>query len=423
MNLKIEINMTDAVNSVSQTKRITDYVREATPSLFNNPTVFTDQFIPDEFMFRDAEIEEIVYNLKAFFQNIPPNHIHIYGPPSTGKSHIIRKIVEELNEMAEAMGLSILYVYTNCHDTTLTGVYTKVAQHFDPSFPNRGVGREDIKNFIKQKISGMKIVFIFDEIDKMASSANQRKPVSTLINTFTRLSEDNRFQSQVSIVVISNSKNIVKEIDSATKSTFQPLFIIFREYNAPEITDILLDRCRRGFKEGIIEDAIIKHFGANLRSENRDLRTGLKVFLMAGRNAGNNGGDTITYDDIRYALDQVEKNIIRETIHKYSDQEVMIIHSLAVACSEKREPNSKDLFRAYSNTVKLYGLALKPLTWKHISTILLPKMEVQGWFIKDLKSMGYGEGVTNIYKMDNDEISEILKVTRAELKLRCEGFP
>jgi len=392
-------------------RKITDFLKDN--SVFKKATVLSENYIPDKFLFREEEIKKIMHNLTGYFEGIPPNNMFIVGSPSTGKTHIMLAISNTLNEHAMKEGDNIKYIYVNVGGKTLPQILVDIASKLGLNVViNFGLG---ILSMINKKLNG-NYCFIFDEFDRIKKTTDYQNPYDVIINSFSRIG------SHVRIVVIANNMKIFDKLEAPTQSSFSPNKLYFRPYNADEITEILKDRCERAFNEGVIDEEVVARFGAWIYRTGVDLRTAFKVLLSAGRLVGsrdNNGKkQKITFDDLQISFKEVEKNILREVLSKLNDTELFFIHSIAIAQRErgKSEVEKNTVYSTYQRLCN--NLGMQPLSWRHLSTYIAPKIEIQGIIKSEVHGRGKGKGTSTFFSIDGSEINEMIQMTTSEINKR-----
>ncbi len=406
-------------------RQLTDFIQATPEGIFEDVKYLKEKYIPEEFPFREDEIQSVIYNWSAFFDGMTPDHTWIYGPPSTGKSHVSRRAVEELNSRAKKLDIpDIRYVYVSCNNKTLPKVYASLLSNIGvDKAPKRGISVDDQMDRLKNKIDGMKVLFVFDEIDKMISTQPYYRPQETLINHFTRITDDDpaHFDAEVSIAVILNNPKVIDDMDASTQSTFSPQKIFFKAYNAVETSKILLKRCRQAFRDDVISDDVVKRFGANIYQSSRDLRTAFKVLRQAGRRVGVNGGDRIKYTHLQDSLDKVEKDIMSDMLSNFDDTQLAL--TLAVTTAYKNANNggkgamSDDVYKHYKKVANNFNLRV--LSRRHIMDNVVPRMEVQGIFTKSLHGRGRRQGVSAYFSIDEGDQQQLLEECTKQLKQKC----
>jgi len=390
--------------------RIDEFVERK--SVFKNAQVLTEDYIPSKLLFREEEMKTIMSNLTAFFQQIKPNNMFILGQPSTGKTHILIAISNALSEEAKKRDLNIHYIYTNIGSMTLPQALVEIANSMG-IHATKTMGLE-IASKIKDEVrkTGQYYCFILDEYDKMKVTRDHKNPYDVLINIFSRMG------SHVCVTVVANNKNILSNIEPATKSSFSPQKLYFRDYNALEVTNILKDRCALAFSENVIDPAVISRFGAWIYRSGVDLRTSLKILLNAGRKLANDGGTCITFEGLMTAFKEVERNMMSDVISKLNDSEILLIHAIASAQKSRnvKEVEKNIVYSAYCDLCN--KLELQPLTWKHLITYICPKIEALHIINSDVHGRGKGKGTSTYFSIDGAELDDIIHMTKEEISNR-----
>jgi len=390
-------------------RKITDFINKDT--VFKDAKILSEDYIPDKFLFRDEEINQIISNLSAFFNGFPPNNMFIYGPPSTGKTHIMMSISNTLNEYAENQGEKIKYIYINAGGRTCPQVLVDVAYSVGlNAVINMGT---NIISMVERKLNG-KYYFIFDEFDRIKKTPLYPNPYDTIINPFTRMG------SHVRIAVIVNNHKIYDKLEPATKSSYSPSKLYFRAYSIDETMKIIIDRCEKAFKEGVLEEGDIIYFARWIHRSGVDLRTAFKVLFTAGRIASNGKKEKITYEDLQHAFKEVEQNMLKNTLSKLNDTELVFIHSIAVAQNnhEGGEVEKNIVYETYRRICNQVGLS--QLSWKHLSTYITPKIEMQGIIKTSIHGRGRRRGTATFFSIDGASVDEMLKLTTEEVNRRFE---
>lgn len=398
--------------NVSGIKKITEFL-ENNDTVFKQAQVLSEKYIPDNFLFREEEIRQIIHNLTAFFEDVPPNNMFLVGSPSTGKTHILLYLTGVLNDYAVKEGRKIKYVYVNVGGKTLPQSLVNIAEKMGlNAVKNFGLGTFDM---IVKNIDGC-YFFIFDEFDRIKKTPDYTNPYDIIVNLFSRIG------SNVRLTLVANNVKIIEKLEAPTKSSFSPNQLYFRSYNAFETTEILKDRCKKAFIDGVIDEETIAKFGAWIYRSGVDLRTSFKILLNAGRNVSvGNTGDLekkITFDVLMKSFKDVEKNILQEILSKLNDSELLLIHSIASAQKKynKTEVEKNIVYKTYQTLCNSF--AISPLTWRHISSYITPKIEMQGIIRTDVHGRGKGKGTATFFSLDCGDLNEILKTTSYEIKRR-----
>jgi len=378
--------------------------------IFKNPEVLKDRYIPDKFLFRDNERKRIMDEIMMYFYDnrLEPNDIYIYGPPSTGKTHMIKSIINEVNEFAKKYEWNIQMIYTSFKNRTYTqglgylaGINVK---------PKSGYSSDDlVRRIVDNKLRKNDLTgIVFDEIDKMRFTSTYKidTEIDNLVGTFTKFYE--MFDNVKIFSIFISNKDINKYLTHPTKSTFSPLHINFRGYTPSEIYKILEDRCKMAFNDGIIDDNALSALIQKLKTIH-DLRLGLKTLFMSGKLLPILGKDKIDEEVIDKAFEEVQKNMVSDRISKLDYTNLLVVYYTALLQKENHNyPQMTEIYNIYKKNI--IG---KPLSFNYISNYVVPRLEGEGLLMSEVKGLGRGRGKARFLYVDEGWIDDII--------LFCEG--
>jgi cell division control protein 6 len=109
---------------------------------------------------------------------------------------------------------------------------------------------------------------------------------------------------------------------------FRPEEVYFPVYDATEIYDILFERARRGFHDGVIGDAELERV-ADRTAESGDLRVGIDLLRRAGLNAEMRASKTIAEEDVESAYDKSKHVHLSRSLRGLSESERALVRVLA----------------------------------------------------------------------------------------------
>ena len=272
--------------------------------IVTNPSVFELEYIPEKVLFRESEINEIVDTIKTH------SNLFIYGPSGVGKTLTIKYVIRDLDNA----------FYVNCWvNNTKFLIASELASQAGLKFIE-GKSADHLILMFKRAVNPK--VIIFDEIDK----ANDLNFLYKFVELFPK----------ASLILISNSLNILNRIDPRILSRLMLRHLLFDKYNKEQIIKILKYRVKYGLKRGSISDDLIRVIAQY--SLKTDLRQGIHILYLAALSAE----DKITMELIRNAIKKVEPKF------ELSDEDKIIINSI------NGEISSGELYEVYkSNGGKL----------------------------------------------------------------------
>lgn len=393
--------------------------------IFKNPEIFSTDYIPNKFLFRDKEISEIENTIKAniTLKKVVKN-IHIWGPPSTGKTHIIKRIIERFKTL---YGNKLYYV--SGKENTLQRVMVQlIREYFNPDYPLRGYTVSDMKDDIIKYVKEEDIVgFVFDEIDRIYPTRAYKNPQDFLINMFSRINEDIN-KPKIFLIVISNKPSDEMYLQPSTISYFRPYNIYFHSYYPDEITEILWDRCQKGFYEGIISRESLSEFVAKSLwyrkhpfsykgniSETADIRLGLKTLVDAGIYISQNNMDKIDFNILNLVLRNIEKNAYEQIVKNLDDLQLILLYVLHKLQLKSNIIRSADVYNEFERICKNMKIEIYSTRTMYACAERLEKL---GLITSSVRGLGKGKGVTTVFKVSTQ--IDILDILEDELRKRAE---
>lgn len=274
--------------------------------------VFDFNYIPEEPLMRDEGKMLIDEMLQFRFSGIP-NHVAIVGGRGSGKTLTVRYLQRVMAEHAD-----LEVIYGNCrHQNTSF----KLLAHF-LDVQARGASMTELFERFCCTYR-RKMVVVLDEIDLM-SPKDRRREILYLLS---------RSEQPYMVVMLSNSPQVLKELDAATRSSLQPLPVHFKNYNAPQIREILLHRAQRGLHRW--DDAHLDEIAAlTTRLTNSDARVAIKTFQYTVTRPG---------QDLRTSFEQARRDLVIDLINDLSDGTLMILWAAATS----RVDFAKEIYQRY----------------------------------------------------------------------------
>ncbi len=266
-------------------------------SVITNEEVFSIDYLPEKILFRESEINEIVDVIKTH------SNLFIYGPSGVGKTVTVKYVIKDLENA----------YYVNCWvNSTKYLIASELTSQAGLKF-TEGKSADHLIIMLKKAVNPK--VLIFDEIDKASDLNFLYKFVELFPNT--------------SIILISNSLNILNRIDPRILSRLMLRHLLFDKYNKEQILEILKFRVKHGMKKNAISEDLLRVVAQY--SLKTDLRQGIRVLYLAGIKAEKK----ITMEEIREAIKKLEPKF------ELSDEDKIIINSI------EGEMTSGELYEAY----------------------------------------------------------------------------
>lgn len=344
-------------------------ILKSSETLFKNETALDYSFTPKLVPYREREQRIIAGCIKPLFDKKNGRHAFIYGQPGVGKTVALTKMLEELEQETE----EIIALHINCwkHNTTYK-IILEICDKMDFKFV-QNKKTEELFRWIKQALNKKSAVFVFDEADKLED----------LDFLYMILEEIYR----KTVILITNYKEWLVELDERIKSRLMPEVIEFRHYNLEETKGILMQRAEYAFQPNILENEAFNLI-AKKTFDMQDMRVGLHLLKESAHIAEDKSSRKINLEHAHQALDKIDEFTIKNPEELASDEQMIL--ELAKANSGKRIGN---LFKCYQDNGG--KLAYKSFQRK------IEKLE-KNKFITVEKTAGGDEGNTTIVKSNSE---------------------
>jgi archaeal cell division control protein 6 len=342
-------------------------------SLFKNKGVLQVRYTPDSIPHRDDQIKSIASILASTLRGDRPSNLFVYGKTGTGKTLSVQYVQNEIIKKAEELGVNVNFEYLNCKlkkvaDTEYR-VLAALIRQLGGEIPSTGLPTDRVWAKFIELIDNKKqlIVFVFDEVDQMI-----KKMDDTFLYSFTRLNQE-LSKAQISLIGISNEVTFLENIDPRVRSSLGEEEFVFHPYNAIQLQDIMKERCKSAFNEGVVADGVIAKCAAYAAREHGDARRALDLLRIAGELSEREGEKEIGEKYIDLANLKMERDKILDIIEGEPKQFQLVLYSILQLTKEAKGGN---LDKFYTGDVYCYyesvcnNTKTDVLTQRRISDIL-----------------------------------------------------
>ncbi|HLD18652.1 MAG TPA: AAA family ATPase [Candidatus Nanoarchaeia archaeon] len=339
-------------------------------SLFLNPVALDFDYHPKVLLYREREQRTIAAAIKPLFTGRTGRNLFIYGQPGLGKTIACRHVLQELEEQTD----EIHVLYINCWQKNTTfKILVEICEQLGYKF-TQNKNTEQLLVIIKNIINKSSAVFAFDEADKLEDV----NFIYTLIEHIFKKA----------IILITNDKNWLVNLDDRVKSRLIAEMLEFRPYSEAEIKGILKTRADFAFVKGVLDPLA---FDAVCRKtfELKDVRAGLYLLREAGNAAEERSSKKITIADVEMAIAKLEEFKIKD-IEALEEDMRMILGLIKNNSGDK----IGELYRKYSEAG---GKAVYKTFQRKIEKLS------QGKYIETEKIPGGAEGKTTIVRYASEK--------------------
>jgi len=328
-------------------------------TLFRDEQVFNPNYLPDNLLFRDKELQSLVALIKPGLRGGKPHNTLVIGPPGTGKTTTVHYLFDEVEKTSDKM----VTVHINCKlSNTKFSVFSDIHKKvYGYRPPDTGVPYKRVYEKVMTKLEqrGQSLLVALDDIDFLF----EQKYANDIMYDILRAYE--HYPNVRTGVIALLSKQDFREV-LATKlySIFMPQEIEFPPYSMSEIYEILKIRAQAGFFQGVISDELIEVIAGHT-ARHGDLRVGITLLSSSGIMAESKAKRKIELDDIESAYEKKARFVtLEEKLSVLSDGETKLFLEIARNAgikSGKLYENVKDVlnkktFSQALNKLETYGL-------------------------------------------------------------------
>ncbi|MFC4543068.1 Cdc6/Cdc18 family protein [Halosolutus amylolyticus] len=194
----------------------------------------TRTYLPAQLVDRESE-QETLSEAFAADTETRLQHIHIYGPRGTGKTHLVKQFLTTFPST-----VTTCYVSGRPHDTQYK-VLERLLQQLTGERVGTGHHVSGLQRRIEQTLT-LETVIVLDEVDFLLLNDGD-----DLLYFLTRL------ENTAVITVSANHRSLESELDARTYSSFQPQVLTLNPYTPSQVEQILSERARRALEPQSVE--------------------------------------------------------------------------------------------------------------------------------------------------------------------------
>ncbi len=385
-------------------------------SIFIDKTPLMPNYLPDEVLHRDEQIETIANILAPVLKLNKPSNLFVYGKTGTGKTVSVKYVTSEIMEVAKKHNKPVKAYYLNCKlkkiaDTEYR-LIAHIARQFGKVIPPTGLPTDEVYNIFYRTLDCQKqiVILILDEIDQLI-----KKTGDEILYNLTRINEQ-LTKAQITLLGISNDLVFIDNIDPRIKSSLSEEEIVFPPYNAIQIQEILRARAGKAFRKGVIEEGVIEKCAAYAAREHGDARRAIDLLRVSAEIAERAGHKTITMKHIDEAEKKIEKDRVLEIVSTYPKQFQAVLYAIMLLRKKQREPlYTGEIYEIYKDLCNKINLSL--LTQRRISDVL-GELDMLGLINAKVISKGrYGRTREISLSVPNSTLTKIEEILESALNI------
>jgi cell division control protein 6 len=316
-------------------------------SLFRDAEVFEIDYLPEQFEFRDTQMQELAFQIRPGLRGGRPLNTICKGLPGSGKTTSIKKLFQEVEETTK----KLVTVHINCQiDNTkfaiLSQIYRKLSGHLPPS---SGTSFKQVFDAVARLLRKEECVLLVALDD--ANYLLYENELNKVLYTLLRAHESYEGVRVGVIVIISDPDvDLSRAVDARVASVFRPTEIYFPPYGNAEVQEIMKARVMQGFFNGVISDAMLD-LVVEQTQKSGDLRVGIDLLKRAALNAERAARRSIDREDICGAYEVSKYLHLEYTIRTLKDEERKILSCLAKASAAGSGMNAGEVYKTIKEEV------------------------------------------------------------------------
>ena len=313
-------------------------------SIFRDEHVFEIDYLPETFLHRDQQLDGLQYALRPAVRGSRPLNAMVRGPPGTGKTTAIQKLFSELDGRR-----GVRTVRVNCQvDSTRYAVFSRIFETiFEYEPPASGISFKSLFKQITDHLTdeGEVLTVCLDDVNYLFYEGEASETLYSLLRA-----HETHAGAKIGVLLVSSDLDldIIAELDGRVQSVFRPEEVLFPAYDAPAIVDILEERVRRGFRDGVLAPTVLDRVG-ELTAETGDLRVGIDLLRRAGLNAERRASDTVEIEDVETAYEKSKHVHLSRRVRGLSEPERVLLGVIADRDGER----AGDVYEAFHEKTDL----------------------------------------------------------------------
>jgi archaeal cell division control protein 6 len=353
-----------------------DSILQSKSELFRGSReVLRDSYVPSRLPHREQQIRQVAEILAPALRGEVPSNLLIYGKIGTGKTAVVAQVRQDILRRTELAG-HLAFVTLNCGniDTPYSLLQT-IGNSFAKTEADRiptGWSLDRVQAAMRRLMdtAGGTVILVLDEIDRLVARSGD-----SVLYTLSQLNTELEAARMV-LVGISNDLKFTNQLDARVRSRLNEEKILFPPYDALQLQDILRERAREAFKDGIVDPGVVERCAAYAALENGDARRALALLRLSAEMAERDHAKRITPDHVVKAKNRLEQDIIVECCRTLPPHCKVLLYAILQSYERRRNGVlTGEVYDSYKRLAERLGL--QPLHARSISN-----------YVSELESLG-----------------------------------
>ncbi len=359
----------------------------STARIFASRDVLRHDYIPAHLPHRDDHIQRLAGILAPALHQSKISNVFVYGKTGTGKTIVTKFVLDKLEKKAGEIGAPVKIAYVNCRLAgTNYRVMAEICRAIGVEVPFTGIAVGEVLDRFSNALNADKAALLvtLDEIDALIKHSAD----DTLLYELTRINESLN-SSWISMVGISNDLHFKEFLDPRVLSSLSEEEVVFRPYLADELFDILFERAKLAFMDGVLDENSLRLCAALAAGEHGDARRALDLLRVAGELAEREGAAMVSEQFVRQAQQKIEHDRVSEVLKSLpAHSKVLLVAAYLLSNHLPGGAITGDVYEVYHELCSVDDL--EPLTQRRVSG-LINELDVMGILNARVVSFGrYG---------------------------------
>ena len=337
-------------------------------SLIKNEDALDFEFIPKLLKYREKQQHYVAGCIKPLLDDRNGRNVFISGAPGIGKTAALKWVLRDLEETTD----DVTPLYLNCWQKNTTfKIFVELCHELGYRFTHNKKTDELLK-VLEGILNKKPVVFVFDEVDKV-------EDFDFLYNLLEAIHKK-------TILLITNHKVWLEQLDERIRSRLLPDQLEFKSYSKEETHNILKQRIDFAFHTNTWDQIAIKKI-TEKSFEVGDMRVGIKLLREAALIAEAASSQKVLPEHAEQAVSKLTNLATKKTDDLEDD-----LQTILKLIQDNSGNKIGDLFGLYQEqgadcTYKTFQRRIDKLA--------------KNKFIATEKITGGAEGTTTIIKFEN----------------------